>query len=93
MTRPAKRTRVNHHETANQLKAQPNTWQPVGEYRTTLSADGICRDIRTGIQRHTRRGPSPYTPGGAFEARTELTEFGVLIYARYIGTNTRGNAS
>lgn len=93
MSRPFKRPQVDHHETAARLKDQPNTWLPVGEYRSTCSADGICRDIRTGVQRHSHRRPSPYNPPGAFEARTELTEFGVRIYARYIGTNTRGNAS
>lgn len=93
MSRPARRSNVNHRETASQLRAQPNTWLPVGEYRTTNSAAGICRDIRTGIQRHIERGPSPYSPGGAFEARTELTEFGVRIYARYVGTTRKDGST
>lgn len=86
MTRPTKRPRVNHQETADRLKANPHTWLIVGEYRSTISADGICRYIRTGAQRHSHRTPSPYQPAGAYEARMELTEFGVRVDARYVGT-------
>jgi hypothetical protein len=92
MARPAKRTRVDHQATADRLRAHPRTWMEVGEYQSTISGDGIVRGIRTGVQRHIGRAPSPYAPAGSFEARMELTEFGVRVFARYVGTTRKDGA-
>src|SRR5690606_8313872 len=74
---------VNHAETAAALRAQPGVWLPVGEYRNRMTADGIARCIRSGSPLGTRAYPTPYTPTGAFEARTRLTDDGTLVEARY----------
>ncbi|NEA52349.1 hypothetical protein [Streptomyces sp. SID10815] len=83
MTRPGRR-QVNHSEAAHRLRAQPGVWLPVGEYRTKDSADVAARAIRTG---RWPNWPSPYT-AGQYETRTELTEFGVRVDARYLGHHT-----
>lgn len=84
MTRPVRRAHVDHKATAEHLRAHPGTWLPVGTYRSAPSANGIANDIVTGKMRGGR-GPSAYTPPGAFEAQTELTEDEVRVVARYIG--------
>lgn len=84
MTRPVRRTHVDHHATAEHLRTHPQTWLSVGTYRSAASAKGIANDIITGTMRGGR-GPSAYTPPGAYEARTELTEDEVRVIARYIG--------
>ncbi|MDL5205075.1 hypothetical protein [Streptomyces sp. ALI-76-A] len=81
----SKRPRVDHVATAARLRAHPHMWLIVGEYRSTVSAEGIARDIRSAFQRHVGRGRSPYRPAGAFESRMELTEYGVQVTARYVG--------
>jgi len=80
-----KRPHVDHPATAARLRTCAGVWQAVGEYRSTSSSEGIVRYIRSGRQRQSHRSPSPYAPAGAFEARSSLTEFGVLVEARYVG--------
>jgi len=81
----SKRRHVDHAATAARLRAQPGEWLPVGEYRSSASADSIAREIRSGYERRPGRPVSPYAPRGSFEARMDLTEFGVQITARYVG--------
>lgn len=85
----AKRPRVDHHATATRLRAQPGVWLPVGEYRSSSSADSTFRYIRAAFQHSAHRRPSPYAPAGSFEARMNLTQDGVQVTARYIG-DTKG---
>lgn len=85
MSRLAKRPRADHKATADRLRQQPGVWQPVHEYRSTITADDVVYRIRTGC----RMGPNslnPYQPAGAYETRTELTDDGVRVDARYIGS-------
>ncbi|MFF8590037.1 hypothetical protein ACF061_01115 [Streptomyces sp. NPDC015220] len=79
-----RRRQTDHHAAADRLRAQPGVWLPVGEYSTRASADGTAKTIRTG---QWPNGPSPYT-AGHFEPRTEMTEFGVRVDARYLGHHT-----
>ncbi|MFE4420365.1 hypothetical protein [Streptomyces sp. NPDC056817] len=74
---------VDHRDAVERLRAEPGAWLPVGEYRSQGSADAAVKAIRTGQWPHNR--PSPYT-AGEFEADTELSEFGVRVLARYLGT-------
>lgn len=85
MTRPSKRPRTDHKQTAQALRRRPGVWHVVGEYRSNVSADGIAREIRNGYSRRSD-SQNPYAPGGSFEARLALTEFGTNVIARYIGT-------
>lgn len=81
----SRRPHVNHRRAAAELREQPGTWLPVGEYRNSMTADSAARLIRAATG-----GSAPYTarfyaPAGAFEARTRLTEDGTLVEARYVG--------
>lgn len=78
-----RRNRVPHAQVAAALRALPGTWLPVGEYRNRLAADDIARRIRHGYPIGAPAYGTPYTPPGAFEARTRLTDDGTLIEARY----------
>lgn len=84
MSRLAKRPAANHQAAAEQLRQQPGVWQPVHEYRSAITAHTVARCIRTG-NRMGGTSQNPYTPAGAYEARTELTEDGIRVHARYIG--------
>lgn len=85
MSRPVKRRYVDHTKAAARLRAHPRMWLPVGEYRARTTADGIARAIRNGVPLSRTAGSSPYAPAGSFDARMDLTEFGVQVIARYIG--------
>ncbi|MFD5491531.1 hypothetical protein ACFWH4_00980 [Streptomyces sp. NPDC127091] len=74
---------IDHRDAAARLRAQPGVWLPVGEYRTQGTANAAAKAIRTG--RWPNGNPAPYTVG-EFEPRTELTEFGVRVLARHLGT-------
>ncbi|WP_460071134.1 hypothetical protein [Streptomyces sp. YKOK-I1] len=80
----SRHTRVDHAETAAALREQPGVWLPVAEYRNSLTANTVDRIIRTasGGKPHTGR---PYEPAGSFETRTQLTDDGTLLEARYVG--------
>jgi len=75
--------RADHTAVVAALKAQPGVWLPVGEYRNRLSADDIARRIRCGYPFGSHAYGTPYTPAGAFETRTQLTDDGTLLEARY----------
>jgi hypothetical protein len=74
---------VNHTACAAQLRAAPGQWQRINEYNSSTAAKGIAREIQTGARRIV--GDSPYQPPAAYEARTELTDYGHAVYARYVG--------
>lgn len=83
MTTAQSRRRADHTAVVAALKAQPGVWLPVGEYRNRLSADDIARRIRCGYPFGSHAYGTPYTPAGAFETRTQLTDDGTLLEARY----------
>jgi hypothetical protein len=85
---------VDHVAVAARCRANPGQWQEVGEYNSTLSADGMVRAIRAAYVPASRRAraTSAYAPAGAFEATRVLTEFGARVEARYVGsTDEVGN--
>ncbi|MGW2209958.1 hypothetical protein [Streptomyces sp. NPDC001781] len=82
-----RRRQIDHRQIAAALRAQPGMWLPVGEYRSSESAKAAARTIRTAYQNpNSGRGSSSYAPAGSFEARTELTEDGTRVVARFVGT-------
>ncbi|MET8978506.1 hypothetical protein ABZX85_23100 [Streptomyces sp. NPDC004539] len=76
---------VDHRSVASRLRAQPGVWLPVGEYRNSISADGVARYIRTAFVNKPGAIGRWYRPAGAYESRTSLTEDGTLVEARYVG--------
>ena len=90
MSRRAKAPRVDHHATAAQLREHPHTWMTVGDYRSGITAKDVARRIRNGIAIGSAAYGSPYRPAGEFEARTEFTEDGTRIIARFIGAPRKG---
>ena len=84
MSRPPKRPRADHKQTAQALRRRPGVWLIVGEYRSNVSAENTARDIRNGYSRYPGL-QNPYAPRGSFEARLVQTEFGTNVIARYIG--------
>lgn len=76
------RRNVRHPRIAERCQAQPGVWLTVGDYANDQSAYGIAHSIKTGM-----RIPA-YQPAGAYEARTEQTENGARVYARYVGQAT-----
>jgi hypothetical protein len=85
VSRLARRPRANHQDVAAQARCQPGEWVVVNDYRSSLVSDGIAYAIRSGYKYAGHTDQPPYHPAGAFEARTELTDDGVRVYARYVG--------
>ncbi|BCM70930.1 hypothetical protein EASAB2608_06264 [Streptomyces sp. EAS-AB2608] len=85
MSRPTKRPHADHTAVAHALRQQPGVWLPVGDYNSRVSADNIAYRIRTGYPLGNTDGSTPYQPAGAYETRTELTEDGTRVHARYTG--------
>jgi hypothetical protein len=83
VSRLARRPRTDHAQTAATLRDQPGVWLPVGEYRARTTADSIAGMIRAA--RNNCQSGFQYAPAGSFEARTELTDTGTQVMARYIG--------
>lgn len=75
------RRRVSHKEVAERCRQQPGVWLKVGEYVNDLTAYGMTRTITKGES----GGIIAYLPAGAFEARSERTENGTTVEARYVG--------
>jgi hypothetical protein len=83
VSRLARRPMVDHAQAARRLRAKPGKWLPVGDYGSSQSAARMAWAIRSA---RTKGTVSPYAPAGAFETRTQLTEDGARLHARYIGT-------
>lgn len=90
MTRPARRVRVNHAETAALLRIIPGEWQAIGTYDSKEGASKAAREIRGGLQQ-AGRGLSPYLPAGEFEAYSTPAVEGWHVMARYVGAKKGGN--
>lgn len=74
------RRNVSHKQVAARCRQKPGEWQTVGEYATDMSAGSIVSAITKGGSNVVAYGPA-----GAFEARSEQTEAGTAVYARYVG--------
>lgn len=76
------RRNVSHKQVAERCRQQPGEWLPVGEYANDQSAYGIVAAIAKG-------GSSvlAYLPPGSFEGRSERTDSGTLVSARYVGAD------
>lgn len=85
MSRRAKAPRVSHKVAAARLREHPNEWLPVGDYRSSITAKDVARRISRGYPIGAVEYGTPYQPTGAYESRTELTEDGTRVHARYIG--------
>lgn len=79
------RRNVSHKQVAERCRQQPGEWLPVGEYVNSQSAGSIVSAIAKG-------GSSvlAYLPAGTFEGRSEHTETGTAVYARYVGPAVEG---
>lgn len=82
------RRNVSHKQVAERCRQQPGEWLPVGEYVNGQSAGSIVSAIEKG-------GSSvlAYLPAGTFEGRSEHTETGTAVYARYVGPAVEGGAT
>lgn len=78
--------RVDHFAVAEECRAHPGEWLPVGEYNSRQSAQGLIGSIHGAVVRNPGQR-SAYSPAGSFEARQHLTEFGARVEARYVGVS------
>ncbi|MEV0525989.1 hypothetical protein AB0I66_21370 [Streptomyces sp. NPDC050439] len=76
----SRHTRVDHARAAANLRKEPGTWQPVGEYRNRTSANSTATMIRTA----SAHSGSHYRPAGSCEARLVITTDTNLVEARYM---------
>jgi hypothetical protein len=81
-----RRRKVDHFAVAAACRENPGVWLPVGEYNSTMSAEGAGSYIRSAVVKASERR-SAYSPAGSFETRHALSEFGALVEARYVGGN------
>ncbi|WP_328425939.1 hypothetical protein [Streptomyces sp. NBC_00443] len=88
-----KRKQVDHAAVAANCRANPGTWQEVGEYNSTQSAGRIVANICDAYVNPNRESQSPYAPAGTFEATSILTEFGARVEARYVGSDNQAWAA
>jgi hypothetical protein len=77
------RRNIVHRDVAEKLRRTPGEWAPVGDYASSQSAYGIANMIRSG-------GGTiiAYEPVGAFDARVEVVDDGVRVFACYVGGET-----
>ncbi|MDR3083425.1 MAG: hypothetical protein LBV60_21325 [Streptomyces sp.] len=71
--------RTGHLNVARAMKEQPGVWLPVSEYSSRSAALNAALSIRKADPLRV------YRPAGAFETRTEMTEYGTAVLARYVG--------
>lgn len=71
---------IRHDAVADACRKQPGTWIHVGTYSTKTSAQATARRIGEGAVYKA------YRPAGTFEGRSEMSDLGYTVYARY----TRG---
>lgn len=74
------RRNVSHKAVAERCRKQPGEWLTVGEYANDMTAYAIVRAIVKG-----HGSVVAYLPPGTFEARSEQTETGTVVSARYVG--------
>lgn len=82
MSRPV-RSATSQAESALRMKAAPGEWFHISSHPARYSAQSTVHRIRTAY-----RTPA-YEPAGAYEARTEPTEFETAVYARYVGATAQ----
>jgi hypothetical protein len=76
-----RRTLIRHQPIADRLRAHPNQWGQVSEYRALYVAQSVAAAIRTGSL-------PAYQPAGSFEAdvfANRASGGNPIVRARYIG--------
>lgn len=89
MSRLPRRPAIDHAAVAARARQQPRIWHRAGEYRSSFTAKGIAYEVRNGPSAHGRATSAHYSPPGAFEAWTRLTEYGCELLVRYVGGGPR----
>lgn len=79
MSRPVKRPRANHDQTAASLRRSPGIWQRVSTHRASSPANNAAHRIRTAY------GRPCYEPAGAFEAEVHVLGDDYVMHARWLG--------
>lgn len=82
------RRNVSHKAVAERCRQQPGEWLKVGDYANDLTAYGIVRAIVKG-----HGSVIAYLPAGSFEGRSEQTETGTTVHARYVGPAVEGGTA
>lgn len=82
------RRNVSHKQVAERCRQQPGDWQTVGEYANDMTAYSMVWAIEKG-----RGNVTAYLPAGMFEGRSERTETGTAVYARYVGPAVQDGTS
>lgn len=81
------RRNVSHKQVAERCRLKPGEWLPVGEYANDMTAYSIVWAIEKG-----RGNVIAYQPAGSFEGRSERTESGTAVSARYVGPAVQDGA-
>lgn len=81
--RPSHHPRADHQLAAQQARELPGQWVLVGSYGSTASAMGAASHVRSGRI-------AVYQPAGSFDARTELTDDGTDVHARFLAGQAEG---
>lgn len=83
--RLARRPIVDHSAVAADARSKPGQWVRAGEYRSTQSAKATAACIRAAGGSQLRTAGLHYGPPGAYDAGTQLTEYGCDVLVRYVG--------
>jgi hypothetical protein len=86
VSRPKSRPKPDHTHAAQQARQMPGTWVLAATYVSSTSSKAAAMHVRLG-----ERGRLPaYSPSGAFEARSELTQDGADLWVCYSAARTEG---
>ena len=77
------RVLTRHADKAAWMRDHRFEWLEIATYPAAYSANCATHGIRGGAP--TNRIARHYGPAGAFETRTETTDQGTTVHARYIG--------
>ncbi|WP_432041467.1 hypothetical protein [Streptomyces cadmiisoli] len=83
----SRKKQTDHRAVAAACRANPGTWQNVGEYSSSQVARNMANVIRKAYVSAGSACGAAYAPAGTFEATTVLTEFGARVEARYVGSD------
>ncbi|WND34008.1 hypothetical protein RI578_06730 [Streptomyces sp. BB1-1-1] len=76
---------ANHQLAADQARQVPGQWVLAATYNSSYSAKSAARSIRRGDELLRF-----YSPVGAFDARTELTQDGADLFVRFLADQPEG---
>lgn len=75
------RIQADHQRVADQCRERPGRWFVLGEYSPS-SIYNLRALVERGVDPKDREGGPVWSPVGAFEMRTSLTEFYVQVEVR-----------